>query len=398
MARSTRELRTFLASRALSVLGLQLMASALVFRVLELGDGPLGLGKLGLAATLSSLAASLPLGQLVDHLEKRWAILVSHALLAALAAVIAAVGQMSFGALVVAAALIAVLRNFRSISQFTVFGELLREQAEPGRWVNLSTLSWQLAAFGGPILAGFVGGSSRCFSLATALFLAAFCCQLVIVRVLEPRKAPAARATLKQLRNFFLSNEKLHWALLLDFVVVFFAGATALLPFLHANRGTAFDVGLLRSAMPCGVILGTVFVLRKPLTRNWAGWLFFATSGFGTSWLLLSLSTAFNLSYLLLVGAGLFDALSLSVREVLLQQETPAALKGRVYSLNNFLVNASDELSEWESGLAAHYFGVAASLRIGGGLTLLASAIFAHRRVLLPKASAVPAKSARITL
>ena len=128
-------------------------------------------------------------------------------------------------------------------------------------------------------------------------------------------------------------------------------------------------------------MLGTILVLRKPLTGDWKKWLFIATFGFGLSHFLLSLSPLLIISYLLLIVAGLFDAVSLSVREVLLQVETPQRIKGRVYSLNNFLVNASDELSEWESGVAAYGFGLKRSLQLGAGVTMLAAGYFGVKQL-----------------
>lgn len=392
MSRETRHLVLYLCSRAASVLGLQIVASAIVFRALELQIGLWGIGQLGLVATGSSLLTSLPLGQLVDRLSRTRAIVMSYGAVTLFTLMVTWAGSLDYNGLLIISGVAAMLRNFRSIAQFSVFGELIKDKKHCGPWINASTLSWQIAAFAAPIAAGLLAnahalrfgimasGSQVCFAVATVLLLIAFAC---ISRVELAPLASKTKAPLKDLVSFFVQNQKIRTSLLLDFVVVFFSGATAVLPFLQPSFSDPLHLGLLRSALPSGVIIGTILILNHKLTQQWGKWLLLSAVGYGVVHLLVSFSGSFLVTYGLLMLAGLFDAVSLSVRENLLQQETPSALKGRVYSLNGFIVNASDELSEWESGLATQFMGVAASLRFGAGITFLTSGYFAYRLGLL---------------
>ncbi len=362
------------------------MATAVVFRALSIGANPWDLGHLGLSATLVSLVSSLPLGHIVDRLPRRQSILISHAVLALLAFSLSYLSSPGYLALNIIVGLIAVSRNFRSISQFTVFGELLRGNDRIPHWVNLSTLSWQVAAFAAPIIAGLVCqcwsniGVRSCFIISGVLFLSAFLCQTKVVPNLTTAHAGnLGKVSIEETFTFFSRNESLLSALALDFVVVLFSGASAVIPFLQPGFRAPLALGLLRSALPCGVIAGTILVLRRPIMGRELIWLLGGTTGFAVAHFLLAGSSFFALSYTLLMAAGFCDAISLSVREVLLQQKTPLAIKGRIYAINNFLVNASDEISEWESGVAAHAVGVKASLRFGSVVTLLASGYFGLR-------------------
>ena len=370
----------FLISRASNVFGLQILASVFIFRAVSLGSGPEGLGRLGLFATLSSVLFALPLGKMVDHLPKKTAILISHAFIFICALGVLIIDPNNMSLLLAATSILALARNFRSISQFTVFGELLGTVTERSRWINLSTLSWQIAALLSPLLAGAFGAGRAPLAVACGCLLLSLLCQFRILKGVNPATKKSDRSNgPKLLVPFLQTNFKLRSALLLDFVVVIFAGASSLLPFLHAGRDSAFDIGLLRSAMPAGVILGTVWSLHKNYSHSWANKLFYATVGYGCCHLLLSGSDYFFLSFLLLVGAGVFDALSLSVRECLLQLETPPELKGQIYAINNFLVTSSDELSEWESGTVAGWIGVRSAIRMSGAIGLVASGVFLSR-------------------
>jgi hypothetical protein len=368
----------FLISRAANVFGLQIAGCTLIFRAVSGGAGPYGLSQLGLTATLGSLIFAIPTGFIVDHLKKSTSILLSHGILFALALSLTVQDPQSFSHILIAAGALAVSRNFRSISQFTVYGELLQTQKQKNRWINLSTLSWQGAAFLSPLLAGILGAGRISLLVASVFFAVSLACQLFILPALSFTAKPAQPRVL-ELSGFFRfvsGNFKLYSSLLLDFVVVLFAGVSSLVPFLHDGFSSPLNIGLLRSALPAGVILGTLLRLNRVSLEGWARKLTLATLGYGLCHLLLAEFQTLFLSFLFLFGAGMFDAVSLSVRECILQLETPAALKGRVYSLNNFLVNASDELSEWESGLASQRFGVQTAIRLSGMVALMASSLF----------------------
>ena len=135
----------FLISRACSVFGLQILACTFIFRIVERGADAYSLSQLGLIATVASLVFAFPIGFVIDHMKKRSAILVSHFVLLILVLGLVIINPSDFLTILIATGLIAVSRNFRSISQFTVFGELLRNETNKDHWVNRSTLSWQIA-------------------------------------------------------------------------------------------------------------------------------------------------------------------------------------------------------------------------------------------------------------
>jgi hypothetical protein len=73
------------------------------------------------------------------------------------------------------------------------------------------------------------------------------------------------------------------------------------------------------------------------------------------------------------MGAG--DMVSVYVRHMLVQVATPDAIRGRVSAVNAVFIGASNELGEFESGVAARWFGLIPSVVLGGVLTLAVTAI-----------------------
>jgi hypothetical protein len=63
--------------------------------------------------------------------------------------------------------------------------------------------------------------------------------------------------------------------------------------------------------------------------------------------------------------------ISIFVRHLLVQLETPDAMRGRVGAVSWMFIGASNELGEFESGLTAAWWGVIPAVVVGGAATLL---------------------------
>jgi hypothetical protein len=64
--------------------------------------------------------------------------------------------------------------------------------------------------------------------------------------------------------------------------------------------------------------------------------------------------------------AGAVDMVSVVVRQTLVQLRTPDEMRGRVAAVNVLFIGASNELGEFESGLAAAWFGAIPAVILGG--------------------------------
>jgi hypothetical protein len=64
------------------------------------------------------------------------------------------------------------------------------------------------------------------------------------------------------------------------------------------------------------------------------------------------------------------DMVSVFIRHLLVQLETPDAIRGRVSAVSSMFIGASNELGEFESGVAARLLGVVPSVVLGGIATL----------------------------
>jgi len=94
------------------------------------------------------------------------------------------------------------------------------------------------------------------------------------------------------------------------------------------------------------------------------------------------------LGALLLTGAG--DMVSVYVRHILVQFETPDAIRGRVSAVNAIFIGASNELGEFESGIVAAWIGLLPAIVVGGVATLAVTLIWAWRFPVLSRMDRFP--------
>ena len=81
-----------------------------------------------------------------------------------------------------------------------------------------------------------------------------------------------------------------------------------------------------------------------------------AVAGFGVATIVFGFSRNYALSLCMLFLTGVFDNVSVQVRQTLVQLLTPDEMRGRVAAVNGIFIGASNELGGAESGLVASIF------------------------------------------
>ena len=67
---------------------------------------------------------------------------------------------------------------------------------------------------------------------------------------------------------------------------------------------------------------------------------------------------------------------SVFVRQLLVQLETPDSIRGRVSAVSSMFIGASNELGEFESGLTARWWGLVPAVVVGGVGTLVVVVVY----------------------
>jgi MFS family permease len=380
-----KEFRLFLASRMGIIFALNMQSTILYFWVYQLTNNKLSLGFVGLAEVIPAIGCSLIAGHYVDQTEKRKMVIkcLSGYLITSICLFIIALPliekqitvSLIVGLIYFFVFIGGILRSFFVPSMFSLFGLVVPREHYPNA-TSWSSMSWQLGAVIGPLVAGVFIAS---FGIPIGLF--AVICFLVIIYfpllsiaekpILKKEKEPVLQS-IKEGLKFVMRTPTLLGAQLLDMFSVLFGGAVALLPvyqkeILHVNE---MGFGILRAAPGIGALLTLGLLAFLPLKEKPGQKLFLCVTGFALSIIVFGISTNFYLSVLMLLFSGMFDAVSVVIRSTILQLVTPDAMRGRVSAVNTIFVSSSNEFGDFESGVMAYWLGTVRAVVTGGVLTL----------------------------
>jgi len=154
---------------------------------------------------------------------------------------------------------------------------------------------------------------------------------------------------------------------------VLFGGAVAMVPVFAKDilKIGPLGFGWLNAAIDIGSIFIVILLAFFPLKKAQGKKLMLAVAGFGICIILFALSKWFFLSFAALMIAGMLDGVSVVVRGTVMQLKTPDHMRGRVSSVGSMFINSSNELGQFESGVAAKLMGVVPSVVFGGCMTLV---------------------------
>ncbi len=377
----------FLLAGMTATVGGQMQGVAVGWELYERTRSATALGLVGLAQVLPVILLAIPAGHAADRYNRKHQLIAAHVLLA-----LASIGL----------AAISITRGPVALVYFClVISGVGQAISMPARWaimpqvvpkdlvssaVTWGSSSWQVASVVGPTLGGAVIAWTK--GATWAYSLDAMLSGVVILLVAPIRLRPFARdftpvsweSVLAGLR-FVFGTELILATITLDLFAVFLGGATALLPIYAKDILDVGPTGLgwLRAAPSFGALVMALILAHRPPLQRAGPALLWSVGGFGAATVVFGLSKSPVLSFLMLFLTGALDNVSVVIRGTLVQVLTPDAMRGRVSAVNAIFIGSSNELGEFESGMAARLLGPIAAV-VGGGigtiLVVLGVAIF----------------------
>ena len=392
------DLRRYLSARFIASVATQVQTVAVGWQVFRVTGDPFDLGLVALSQFLPFVVLILPAGHVADRYDRRRIQLVTYVLLAACAAGLLALAVAGitdtapvFGVMVV----FGIARAFNHPVGQALLPNLAPIALFP-RAVAVNSSLGQVATIGGPAIGGalVLFGEQVAYALALVLLLAA----VVLVAGLrgggrsEASTEPVSWAALLSGVNFVRSRPIVLGSISLDLFAVLFGGAEALLPI---YAGEILDVGpvglgIMRAAPAVGAGALAAIVAVRPIRRHVGRWMFGGVIVFGAATMLFGVSTSFPLSLAALIVMGAGDMVSVYIRHLLVQLETPDAIRGRVSAVNSVFIGASNELGEFESGVTASWWGIVPAVVVGGAATLVVAGTWMRLFGVLRRLDAFP--------
>lgn len=373
-----REYLLFLAARTLSSVAVRMQAVAVGWQVYESTRSPLDLGWVGLSQFLPFVLLVLPAGHVADRFDRRR---IATACIATQVFCIAVLLALSIRGLSAAWPVFAVMVLFGASRAFYIpsmqsLVPSLVTSAELRSAIGLNVSVSQIAFVIGPAIGGllYLLGPIVVYGVGAVLLMLAVV-MLLLIRVppsIEREHEPTTWHTVLAGIRFLKSKPVMMGAMTLDLFAVLFGGATALLPIyasdiLHVGPD---GLGWLRAAPGVGASLCALALAFMPISRFVGRWVLGSVAVFGLATIAFGITESFVVAMLALIVVGASDMVSVYVRNLLVQLETPDAIRGRVNAVSAVMIGASNELGEFESGLLASWIGAVRAVTLGGAATV----------------------------
>lgn len=381
------EFRSLVIGRFIFIMGLRMMSTLVGWWIYNLTNAPIAIGIVGLSEFIPAVSLALYAGHVIDISEKRRLMLTGISLygLAVLLLLIlsSSLGTGHFKPHVIALLIYMIIFGTGVVRSFTgpIFNVILA-QVVPKKTLQ-NAITWNTGVFlsasimghalGGFLIAGL--GNTGTLVIVLLMVFSSFLVCTTVKRILPVNERGEKRTwdSVKEGLSFVFKTKELLGAISLDLFAVLFGGAVALIPVYARDilKVGAEGFGLLNGASDMGSICIVILLTIFPLRRKQGKKLLLAVAGFGTCIIIFGISKLFWLSFGVLLLSGVMDGISVVTRGTIMQLKTPDHMRGRVLSVNSMFINSSNELGQFESGLAARLLGVVPSVVFGGCMTLL---------------------------
>lgn len=265
------------------------------------------------------------------------------------------------------------------------------------RAIAISSIAWQSAVIIGPAIGGYAYAAKAWapYAGASVLFLLGIIAFSFIGQ--RPQQMQdTSRHPIRQMIDglaYVRHNRLIQATITLDLFAVLLAGATAMLPIYARDILHVGPTGLghLAAAPAIGGGLVALWFSFRPMRSNVGVKMLIsvvifglATMTFGaTAFLPHALAMPVALAAMAVWGSA--DMFSVFIRQTLVQVYTPDAMRGRVSSVSQLSISASNELGEAESGFLAALIGPVAAVILGGAgaiiITLIWSKLYPELRL-----------------
>ena len=194
------------------------------------------LGLLGLLQFVPLFILTPVVGWVADHMDRRWIARITLGAQAAIALVLGLLtvsGQITLWSIYIISVLLGICRAFLGPAMTSLAPNLVPRESLP-RAIALSTIAWQVGVIAGPGMAGplYKVAPALPYFVCTALYTLAMLSIFMIGPV--PRSAiDRTKGPLRQVMDgmsYVWTNKLVLGAITLDLLVMFLAGATAMIP------------------------------------------------------------------------------------------------------------------------------------------------------------------------
>ena len=386
-ALGSRNFRLFFFGQAVSLIGTWMQLIAMRWLVYRLTKSELMLGMVGFISD-SPLFLLVPFaGVLADRLKRHGILIVTQALSALQAAILALLvftDRVEVWHVLVLGGLLGVISAFDITARQAFLVDIIEERENLPNAIALNSFIFNGALLIGPAVAGIliaVVGEGPCFALNSLSYLAVL--GALFLMKIPPKTFSASpldiKAAIVEGAAYTFASVPIRSILMLVASVSLVAASYTLLMPVFAEdvlQGGPRVYGYLMSATGVGALLGAVFLASRSRLKGLAEIIAGAGVLYGAGFFALSLSSSVAIALIIALVLGFSLMMQMASSNTIVQSMVDDQKRGRVLSLFVMARRGVEALGSLLFGAIAHWAGTPGTLMIGGAVCLAAVAAF----------------------
>jgi MFS family permease len=382
-----RNYRLFLLGQGVSLIGTWMQQVAMSWLLYRLTKSAFLLGLISFSSQIPSLFLSPLGGVAADRWNRHRALMVTQALAmtqAVLVLVVVRSQEDIVWKLVGLGFFLGIVNAFDMPIRQSFLVEMVPDRELLGNAIALNSSIVNGARLVGPALAGLLianWGEDACFFL-NAISYVAVLLALLSMRDLRRREAYVSAPVWGRLKEGFqyaFGFAPLRSLLLMLATVSFMAMATSVLIPVFAKdifHGDAHTQGFLMGASGLGALGAALYLASRKSVLGLGRAIALAAMFYGVFQIAFSCSTGFWMAIPILIGSGFCMMLHMAAVNTLIQTITEEDKRGRVMSLYAMAFTGVAPIGSLVGGTLASQIGATATVRICGGICIVAAALF----------------------
>lgn len=358
---------------------------AVNWQLYQLTKSPLSLGIVGLAKFIPILFGSFFSGIIADVYNRKKIIFIVQffSIFTAVSLfILTVIGRITPLYIYILVGFDALFYCFESPARQAMGPTIIAKEDYPLA-VNIMNIIYQSTLFIGPAISGFIiafYGVKTTYAVNAISFLAVLVALILMKPLPKIIKKPSLNlAGIKDGIKFVFQRPLIKSTMFIDFFATFFGSASTMMPIFAVDilKVGPREMGFLYAAPSVGAIIaGLIFPLLSRI-KDYGKMIVYAIIFYGINVFLFSLSRNFYLSLLFIALSGAGDMVSVILRNIIRQLNTPDHIRGRMTSINMIFYSGGPQLGEFEAGFAANLVGAPMSVAIGGIATILTTLFIA---------------------
>lgn len=397
-ALGSKNFRLFFFGQAVSLIGTWMQLIAMRWLVYRLTKSELMLGVVGFVSDIPLFLLVPFAGVLADRIKRHRIMVVTQALSALQAAVLAVLVLTDLVAVwhvLVLGGLLGIISAFDITARQAFIVDIIEERENLPNAIALNSFIFNGALLIGPAVAGIliaVVGEGLCFALNSLSYLAVLGA-LFLMKI--PEKTFAAspvniKVAMMEGAAYTFASVPIRSILMLVAAVSFIAAAYPLLMPVFAEdilRGGPQVFGYLMSATGVGALAGAIFLASRRNLKGLAEIIIIAGVLYGIGFFALSFSESLTIALVIALILGFSLMMQMASSNTIVQSMVDDQKRGRVLSLFVMARRGIESLGSLFFGMIANWVGTPATLAVGGVACLLAVAAFATKLSSIRRAS-----------